>query len=83
MSEQTPPAPDRPIAQSLERLGQDGEGVAGTLTAGKDQAPAGEASAWFTWGKRDQFGAGAAVQYAKDAWAAVAKFKWAPPRGGK
>jgi hypothetical protein len=71
-----------PIADALARLGEDGEGFDATLTAAKDQKPAASVGGWWEWGKRNQFGAGGAVQIAKDAWAAIAKVRWRPGGNG-
>lgn len=76
--------PDRPtptpIGDAVEQLGSSGEGFDATVTAASDQTPTVTAAGWFDFGKADRFGAGAAVQKTKDAWAAVGKFVWRPGR---
>lgn len=67
-----------PIGDAIAKVGESGEGFDATVTAAKDQAPAVSVGGWFTFGKRDRFGAGGAVQVAKDAWSAVGKFSWRP-----
>lgn len=67
-----------PLGDAIARVGQAGEGLTVDVTASRDQKPTVSAGGWFEWGKQNQFGAGGAVQLAKDAWAAVASFRWKP-----
>lgn len=67
-----------PLGDAIARIGQDGEGFTAGVTAGSNQKPAATVGGWFEWGKHNQWGAGGAVQWAKDAWAAVAKVAWRP-----
>lgn len=71
-----------PLGDAIDRIGEGGEGFDLTVTAENDQKPTVSAGGWFDFGKRDQFGAGGAVQWAKDAWTAIGKFRWRPG-GGK
>lgn len=78
-----PAAPtSTPIGDALTRLGENGEGLDVTAAAGSGQKPAVSAGGWFTFGKRDQFGAGGAATVEKGgAWSAIGKFLWRP--GGR
>lgn len=67
-----------PLQDAVDHLGASGEGLDVTAIAGENQAPTISAGGWLDFGKRDQFGAGAAVQWAKGTWATIAKLTWRP-----
>jgi hypothetical protein len=71
---------DTPLRDAIDELGASGEGFDATVRAGSDRAPEVSAGGWFDFGKADRFGAGAAVQKTRDAWAAIAKVVWRPGR---
>ncbi len=76
MSDQKPSL--SPFGDAIDRIGHDGEGLSVDVTAAKDEHPKVTAGGWIELGTRDQWGLGGAVQWAKDAWAAVGKVVWKP-----